>query len=290
MKKILIIIGVIVVVGAGWLIISRTGQRQSSSTTSNTTTQASPTAQSLPDQQAGDKAPDFHLQNYSGKTINPSDFAGKPLVINSWAAWCPFCRQEIPDFATAQKEFGDKIVIIAIDRAESLAVAKGYTDQQGTTNNLIFLLDPSDSFYQSIGGFSMPETIFVDKNGNVVDHKRGPMDIKEIRERMQKILVSTSVSHNETPQIENVVTYGDVGFSPSVLRVKVGATVTFKNGESETMWVASNPHPIHTDYSGFDAKRGYAKGESYSFTFAKSGTWKYHNHLNPSEGGTIVVE
>lgn len=95
----------------------------------------------------------------------------------------------------------------------------------------------------------------------------------------------------ETPSAEqNVVTYNESGFSPSILRVKVGAAVVFKNADSEPLWVASNPHPIHTDYSGFDAKRGYGKGESYSFTFTKSGTWKYHNHLNPSEGGTIIIE
>lgn len=132
-----------------------------------------------------EKAPDFRLQDYNGKTVSLSDFAGKNLVINSWAVWCPFCKKELPDFVAAQKEFGKEVVIIAIDRAESLAVAKGYTDEQGTTDGLIFLLDPSDSFYQSIGGFSMPETIFVDKSGNIVDHKRGPMDLDEIRLRIK---------------------------------------------------------------------------------------------------------
>lgn len=185
MKALLIIIVIIIVSIGGWLMISKTGQGQNTTTGNNTViqTQTDSSAKS-------DKAPDFHLQDYNGKTVNLSDFAGKPVVINSWAAWCPFCRQELPDFATAQKEFGDKVVIVAVDRAESLGVAKGYTDQQGTTNKLVFLLDPSDSFYQSIGGFSMPETIFIDKNGNIVDHKRGPMDLKEIRERVQKILVS----------------------------------------------------------------------------------------------------
>jgi thiol-disulfide isomerase/thioredoxin len=133
---------------------------------------------------------DLVLNDYKGKTVKLSDFAGKPLVINSWASWCPFCRQEIPDFVTAQKEFGDKVVIVAVNRQESLEVAKGYTDKQGTTNNLIFLLDPSDSFYQSIGGFSMPETIFVDKNGNIAEHKRGPMDLNEIRQKIQQLLTS----------------------------------------------------------------------------------------------------
>lgn len=184
MKITLIILGVVVLVVAGGLLISKTGQHQSMAPSSTTTqTEPSPSAKS-------EKAPDFHLQDYNGKTVNFADFTGKSLVINSWASWCPFCRQELPDFAAAQKEFGGQVIIIAIDRAESLAVAKGYTDQQGTTNALLFLLDPSDSFYQSIGGFSMPETIFVDKNGAVVDHKRGPMDINEIRQKIQKLLSS----------------------------------------------------------------------------------------------------
>ena len=128
------------------------------------------------------------MQNYDGKTVRLSDFAGKPLVINSWAAWCPFCRKELVDFATVQKEFGDKVIIIAVDRSETREIAKKYTDELGVTSGMVFLLDPSDSFYQSIGGFSMPETIFVDKDGRIADHKRGPMDVQEMRERIQKIL------------------------------------------------------------------------------------------------------
>ncbi|MBI3955700.1 TlpA family protein disulfide reductase [Candidatus Gottesmanbacteria bacterium] len=148
---------------------------------SNTTTQTESLTRA-------DKAPDFALQDYNGKTVKLADFQGRPLVINSWAAWCPFCRKELVDFALIQKEFGDRVVIIAIDRAESLETAKKYSDELGVTNSLVFLLDPSDSFYQSIGGFSMPETIFVDKSGRLVDHKRGPMEIDEMRNRMSKIM------------------------------------------------------------------------------------------------------
>lgn len=163
MKKFyFIIILVLAVAIIGWLAISRTAQTE--------------------------KVPDFRLQDYEGKTVSLADFAGKPLVINSWAAWCPFCREELPAFAAVQKEFGDRVVIVAIDRQESLATAKGFTDAQGTSNDLIFLLDPSDSFYQSIGGFSMPETIFVDGAGVIQLHKRGPMSVDEIRERINKIV------------------------------------------------------------------------------------------------------
>ena len=166
-----IIIGILIVGGVGWLVISN---------------------RIVPDesnrQAQFEKAPDFALQDYDGKTVRLADFTGKPMVINSWAAWCPFCRKELVDFAAAQKEFGDKVVMIAVDRAETRDIAKKYTDELGVTGEMLFLLDPSDNFYQSIAGFSMPETIFVDSNGNIVFHKRGPMDISEIRERIQQLL------------------------------------------------------------------------------------------------------
>ncbi|MBI2515124.1 TlpA family protein disulfide reductase [Candidatus Wolfebacteria bacterium] len=182
MKKFLMLIGIIVVIVGGWLIVSKTEQKQTPQSTNNIVT-----------------APDFHLQDYNGKNVSLADFAGKPLVINSWAAWCPFCKKELLDFAAAQKEFsarggsafgGGDVTIIAINRAEPLETAKKYSDEIGVTNNLIFLLDPADSFYQSIGGFSMPETIFVDGSGNIKIHKRGPMDIEEIRQEIQSFLQS----------------------------------------------------------------------------------------------------
>lgn len=86
-----------------------------------------------------------------------------------------------------------------------------------------------------------------------------------------------------------VVAYGANGFSPSSITVAVGETVVFMNENSVDMWPASAPHPTHTDYPEFDAKKPVAPGNSYSFTFTRVGTWKYHNHLNPTHFGSVVV-
>lgn len=94
------------------------------------------------------------------------------------------------------------------------------------------------------------------------------------------------------------VTYTDSGFSPSTLTIKKGDTVMFKNTASDTMWVASNPHPIHNGYpttggcisSTFDSCGNISPGQSWSFEFHIVGAWRYHDHLNPSEGGTIIVQ
>jgi plastocyanin len=86
-----------------------------------------------------------------------------------------------------------------------------------------------------------------------------------------------------------VVTLADKGFSPSPVTVKVGTTVTFVNESSSPMWVASDPHPTHTLLSGFDELSSVGKGGTYEYTFAKIGTWTFHNHMNPTMKGTVVV-
>jgi plastocyanin len=87
------------------------------------------------------------------------------------------------------------------------------------------------------------------------------------------------------------VTYSDSGFSPKSVTIKKGEAVTFVNESSGGMSVASDPHPTHTDYPGFDQFKSLEKGQkSYTFTFEKIGSWGYHNHINPSMTGTVVVE
>lgn len=87
-----------------------------------------------------------------------------------------------------------------------------------------------------------------------------------------------------------LVRYTNAGFSPAVLHVRRGQTVTFRNDSTGNLWVASNPHPIHTDLSGFDALRPLGASETYVYTFTRLGTFGYHNHLNAAHQGTIVVE
>jgi plastocyanin len=87
-----------------------------------------------------------------------------------------------------------------------------------------------------------------------------------------------------------VVQIEDDGFHPQTLTIDAGDTVLFENKSSDDAWPASNVHPTHLLYPGFDAKKPLLPGDSYSFTFTKTGSWGYHNHLEPDVQGTIVVK
>lgn len=103
---------------------------------------------------------------------------------------------------------------------------------------------------------------------------------------------ATSAEQQQTAQsgeASGTITYSDSGFSPSEVKVKVGESVTFKNDSADNVQVNSAPHPQHTQFPELNLG-AIAPGESKSVTFTSAGTKKYHNHLNTSQFGTIVVE
>lgn len=88
---------------------------------------------------------------------------------------------------------------------------------------------------------------------------------------------------------ETVITYSDNGYSPSSVTVKAGDKVVIKNTSSRSMQFDSDPHPAHTTNPELNVG-SVPPGQEMSFVVDTKGTFGYHNHLNASQKGTIVVE
>jgi plastocyanin len=99
---------------------------------------------------------------------------------------------------------------------------------------------------------------------------------------------------------DNTIYLTDSGFEPENIIVEQGETVTWVNNASGSMWIASDQHPTHTEYSGTSLNEHCSSGEGsfdqcqtgdeYSFTFDQQGTWGYHNHEPLISGGQVIVE
>ncbi len=116
--------------------------------------------------------------------------------------------------------------------------------------------------------------------------------------------INTPIESIVIQSVKNEVIYTNSGYSPKEINIKVGETVTWENESSYGLWTASAIHPTHVIYSGtsldehcpdvqntsFDECKSSQPGESWSFKFDKKGIWRYHNHLQSSDFGSIVVE
>lgn len=113
---------------------------------------------------------------------------------------------------------------------------------------------------------------------------------KVIAPAAQIILTPTKVIDKQsTSSGEMAVNVTNNGFDPATVTVKIGTKVTWMNKNSDSVIIASDPHPLHTDYPPLNLG-SLGAGQSASLVFNKQGSYSYHNHLNPSEIGKVIVQ
>lgn len=92
-----------------------------------------------------------------------------------------------------------------------------------------------------------------------------------------------------TPTQQTTVTLAQSGFEPATVTVKAGTKVIWANSSGKLATVDSAGHPVHLAYPPLNLGE-FSDGSQVSLVFDKVGTYKYHNHLNPSQTGQVVVE
>lgn len=111
----------------------------------------------------------------------------------------------------------------------------------------------------------------------------GPTESPTINENVSSNPNTTSISQTVT------IIFANGTATPNLVTIKTGDMVKFVNNDSVPRWPAAGTHPIHQTCLGFDALRGLATGESYSFQFNEAKTCPWHDHLKPSINGQITV-
>lgn len=121
----------------------------------------------------GEPAPDFSLPSPDGeKLIALSDFAGRPVLVNFWATWCPPCRTEMP-LLQAQYEAREEegLVVLAVDVGEEPLDVQAYLNTLDHTFPVVLDLFGDVADYYRVVTF--PTTYSIDRDGLLRSVKHG---------------------------------------------------------------------------------------------------------------------
>jgi plastocyanin len=181
------------------------------------------------------------------------------------------------------------IVILALAVVAGAVYAYRTNDDMPGSENVVCTLDakicPDGSYVGRVG----PNCEFALCPGEPANSS-SVNSTSSIMGRVQTASSTLSATTSVSLQKAGIVTYTDSGFSPKTIIVAKGGTVQFINKSRGNMWIASDPHPTHNGYIGFDQTRAVANGSSWTFTFDKAGSWTYHNHMAPTLNGTVIVQ
>ncbi len=125
------------------------------------------TALSLTGPQVGAPAPDFHLTTLEGRPVSLADYRGKILVINTWATWCPPCREETPDLIAGAKHLagaGD-VAFLGVDSTEEAPIVRAFV----ASKQLPYpqAIDGDKTFAKAYDIRAFPTTYVIDGTGVV---------------------------------------------------------------------------------------------------------------------------
>ena len=128
---------------------------------------------------------DFTMTDKNGNTVKLSDYFGKPIVVNFWASWCYPCTSEMPHFEEAYKKYGDDIHFIMVNAGDSYEDAYKFASK----NNYTFPVyhDSTLSGTYAYGVSSIPRTLFISSNGELVHSQIGMMSEAAILNNIEKI-------------------------------------------------------------------------------------------------------
>lgn len=185
-----IVLSVLLLIGAYFLYGSLSKNYAPDTLTENQP--PAPSGEETPDY----AAPDFTVFDQEGNEVKLSDYFGKPIILNFWATWCYYCKEEMPDFNQAYQKYPDVqfLMVNATDgQKETEQIAKDYVAEQGFDFPVLF-----DKEQQAVSAYyisGLPATFFIDKNGNLATYATGMLDAESLEKGIQLITDETKDSN-----------------------------------------------------------------------------------------------
>jgi thiol-disulfide isomerase/thioredoxin len=130
--------------------------------------------------------PTVQLTTLAGESVDLARLAaGRPMVVNLWASWCPPCRREMPVLAAAQKQEAGVGFVFANQGEAGAAVLRYVATSQLALANV--LLDKDAALGKVVGSTSLPTTLFYDARGQLVNAHLGELSAASLASQLQQL-------------------------------------------------------------------------------------------------------
>ena len=111
----------------------------------------------------GDTAPDFTANLADGSTFTLSEHSGSVVLVNFWATWCGPCVGEMPAFEWLDADYGDEVVILAVNCMEDENTVDQFISSNGYTFPIAY--DTAGEISTKYPSTGIPYTVIIDGDG-----------------------------------------------------------------------------------------------------------------------------
>jgi len=130
--------------------------------------------------------PEFSAKDLDGKEHNLSDYAGKMIVLNYWATWCPPCREELPVLAIFHEEHQDKDAVVLGVASEKISIEalSEFVDEQMIDYPILPMAPSHQTPFGRLVG--LPTSFLISPDGQQIKTHLGPLTEKQLETYLQE--------------------------------------------------------------------------------------------------------
>jgi cytochrome c biogenesis protein CcmG/thiol:disulfide interchange protein DsbE len=140
-----------------------------------------------PTAELGRPAPDITLPALDGDgDIHLAAFRGKPVVVNFWASWCGPCKEEAPEFRRAARGFGEDVHFLGITMLDGKEPAERFVERYDIP--YASARDTRGVVAKRYGVTGVPETAFIDADGNLVGRYIGAFTHGQLKYAVERLV------------------------------------------------------------------------------------------------------
>lgn len=111
--------------------------------------------------------PKLTFSDFSGTLYTIDDFAGKIVLFNIWATWCPPCKMEMPGIQKLHDaKVSENFIIVAVSTGENPRTVSEFLKE--TKYTFPVFLDPSSTLGAQLASRGIPTTYIINKKGRVL--------------------------------------------------------------------------------------------------------------------------
>ncbi len=131
------------------------------------------------------------LADVDDKPVALERFKGQPLIVNFWARWCGPCRAEIPELIKFRAEHKGKVEVLGIGIEDKAEPAKEFAKAYEMDYPVFVAKEKGIPLMKELGNTKagLPYTLFIDRQGNIVQNKMGLLkkaDLEAVRQALLK--------------------------------------------------------------------------------------------------------
>jgi thiol-disulfide isomerase/thioredoxin len=108
-----------------------------------------------------------------GRVLKAADLAGRPVVVQMWASWCPFCARQNPHIEALHRAHGRELVVIGFSIDKTEQAARDYLKKHGYTFAAAMATPQVERWFGRRR--ALPEVYVVDRSGRVLLREEGEM-------------------------------------------------------------------------------------------------------------------